>query len=109
MSSTGFFKRSIPFLAAFSLGIFIASFFVTIGGPGFRGHSRGGCEKRQFRVEMERLRRENSQLRDQLEEMRTNSENRDLDGIPILTDDPVTFDAPVPPPPPVSGLRHNHR
>ena len=109
MSSTkGFFKRIIPFLAAFSLGIFIASFFVTIGGPRFR---RGGMrhrEMRELRVEVERLRMENIQLKDQVKELRSGGSNWSRTDIPVISDDGVTFEAPLPLPP-IPGAPHNHR
>ena len=64
MGSKGFIRRMLPFFATFAVGLFVASFFVSVGGPRFRG--RGGECRRQYerlRIENEELRRENIQLK----------------------------------------------
>lgn len=69
MGSIGFIKRILPFLATFVVGIFIASFFVSISGPRFRAR---GWERHQqnqrLRIENEELRNENLRLRNGLED-----------------------------------------
>ena len=108
MNSKAFFKRLIPFLGAFSLGIFIASFFVTIGGQSYRGHGRRGCDKRQTRIELQRLRQENLELQTQLNEMRLGVAHRDRDGIKTFSSEEILVEAPLAPPPP-PAIPHNHR
>jgi len=71
MKSRGIFgilKRALPFAATFAVGLFIASFFVDITAPRFRGH-RGGQrhQMREMRLENERLRNENLRLKNELE------------------------------------------
>ncbi|KXK02831.1 MAG: hypothetical protein UZ17_ACD001001277 [Acidobacteria bacterium OLB17] len=67
MDVMSFVKRFVPFVAAFSVGIFVASFFVDLSAPRFEhGRGRGRCRSMKFR--MERLERENQYLRRQLEE-----------------------------------------
>jgi hypothetical protein len=68
-NTKGFFKRMLPFLATFAVGVFIASFFVTISGPNFRGRGFGGRHKemKRLRMENEQLRNENLRLKNQLE------------------------------------------
>ena len=109
-SSRGFIRRMLPFFATFAVGLFIASFFVSIGPPRFRG---GGWERHrrfeQMRIENEELRNENMRLRNELESRdwapseiptvkRENWKNRGPE-FPVI-DAPL---APVPPPAP----RHN--
>ena len=36
MCCKGFFKRIVPFFLTFAVGLFIASFFVTIAAPNFQ-------------------------------------------------------------------------
>lgn len=68
-NTKGFFKRMLPFLATFAVGIFIASFFVSISTPSFRGRSFGGRHKemKRLRLENEQLRNENLRLKNQVE------------------------------------------
>ena len=65
----GFFKRIIPFFLTFAAGLFIASFFVSISGPGFRGRGFGGRHKemKRLHLENEMLRNENLRLKNQME------------------------------------------
>lgn len=69
MFSKGFFKRMLPFLATFAVGIFIASFFVSISAPSFRGKGFGKRhhEMKRLRFENEQLKNENLRLKNQLE------------------------------------------
>ena len=90
MTGKGMFMRVVPFVAALAIGTFIASFFVTIGPPRFRGRGFRHREVKQLRMEVQQLRDENQDLRDQIETMRLRSHN-------WLEHDPE-FIAPVPPP-----------
>jgi hypothetical protein len=65
----GFLKRFLPFFATFVVGLFIASFFVSVGFPRIedrRGHNHK-CDRKGS--EIEQLRRENLELRRQLEQL----------------------------------------
>lgn len=95
MTFLGVLKRVLPFFATFAAGLFIASFFVSISSPSFNFPRKNNrCrEVRQLRVENERIKRENADLRRQLEEA----------GMSTLSVAPA-FEAdnapPSPPPPP---------
>ncbi len=89
----------MPFFATFLLGIFIASFFVTIGRPGFSGRRyRHFEEDRQIRLEVERLREEKSRLEAQINELRSNAlaDRFDNDVIQAVPPPPLP---PMPPKP----------
>jgi hypothetical protein len=89
-------KRFLPFFLTFVLGLFIASFFVSVGLPkfkryenrGWKRHSEYSCpnryERSNLRYQLESVRRENERLRDEIQV-------KELDAIPL---------PPVPPPPP---------
>lgn len=90
-------KRFLPFFLTFVLGLFIASFFVSVGLPkfnkyerrGWKRHSEYSCpnryERNNLRYQLESVRRENERLRDE------NRVIRELEAVPL---------PPVPPPPP---------
>ncbi|HEX8197845.1 MAG TPA: hypothetical protein VF571_16760 [Pyrinomonadaceae bacterium] len=91
-------KRFLPFFLTFVLGLFIASFFVSVALPkvnyerrGWKRHSEYSCpsryERNNLRYQLDSVRRENERLRD---EIRLNRE-LELDAVPL---------PPVPPPPP---------
>ena len=94
-------KRFVPFFLAFALGLFIASFFVSVGFPKVNKFERRGwkhyehncrmrSERDNLRYQLESVRRENDRLRD---EMRINRDFGD-------------FEIDVPPPPlPPSRVR----
>lgn len=90
MTFLGVLKRALPFFATFAAGIFIASFFVSVASPSFNFPRKNNrCrEVRQLRVENERIKRENAELRQQLEEAGRYT-------VPAFE-----FDAAPPPPPP---------
>ncbi len=69
MGSKGFLMRMLPFVATFTLGIFIASFFVSIAVPRFGNRAPGMKyhKMKKLRIENERLRNENLRLRNELE------------------------------------------
>jgi len=98
MSSTAFFKRILPFVAAFAVGVFIASFFVTISGPRFgkRGPGNRHGEVRRLRMEVERLQMDNDRLREQIEALNGTS----LDPAYSIPAIPQRLGE-VPPPPPM--------
>ncbi len=66
MCSKGFFKRIVPFFLTFAVGLFIASFFVTVAAPNFRfnnGLRRHREYHRAMEFENQRLREENARLK----------------------------------------------
>ena len=104
MCSKGLVKRMLPFFATFAVGLFIASFFVSISGPSFnRGWGGRHKEMKRLQYENEMLKNENLRLRNQLD-----SQTMTLDEIPRISHQdfrghgpemPV-LDVPMPPPPP---------
>ena len=91
MSSIGFIKRIIPFLATLTIGLFIASFFVTVAAPNLRfrrGMNKHQQYHRRIESENQQLREENNRLKNRLAE----AEKRDW----VLDSD---LDVPPPPPP----------
>lgn len=70
MGTKGFIKRFLPFVAAFAVGIFVASFFVQISGPKYRGGKKVRVIKK-LKMENEQLRMENLRLRNEIEAMTT--------------------------------------
>jgi len=72
-SSKGFIRRMLPFFATFAVGLFIASFFVSVGPPRFRG--KGWERHRRF----EQIQIENDQLK--IENGRVTEENIRLKNI----------------------------
>ncbi len=94
----GVVKRIVPFFLTFAAGLFIASFFISIASPSFnfpRSRSHKYREMQRIRQDYERVKRENAELRQQLEEARKNGELRLL-GDPDFR----SFEPPPPPPPP---------
>jgi len=102
MTHKGLIKRVLPFVATFAVGLFVASFFVSVSAPhiGFRG--RGWERHRRFeqlQIENEELRNENLRLRNENGGSRFHSGDfKHIDGedwgVPEVTD------IPMPPPPP---------
>lgn len=91
MKFTCVLKRFIPFAAALTLGLFVASFFVTIGAPRLRsGHTKHRHSHREMKMENQRLRQENEMLRQRLAE---------LDENPAATEHTFRFERPVAVPP----------
>lgn len=86
MDVMNFVKRFVPFVAAFAVGIFVASFFVDLRGPRlFRMDMNGGRGHCRHKMrDYDRLQRENYMLRRQLEQDRFSM--------------PQQGDLPVPPP-----------
>lgn len=69
MCCKGFIKRVFPFFLTFAVGLFIASFFITVAAPSFqfrRGNRMSHRQyDRQMQLENQRLREENERLRNQ--------------------------------------------
>jgi hypothetical protein len=87
MNIKGVLKRLLPFAATFAVAVFITSFFVDLNRPRFRFRGeRGGWH------EMNRLRTENDQLKNENLRLRNELENRHFDPMQDL-------DMAVPPPP----------
>ena len=122
MCSKGFFRRIVPFFATFAIGMFVASFFVTIGAPGFiSGEGRRHRHEERCRRENQ-LRIENEQLRSQLETLRAERQGQNTKNVikaPIDSKNvikvPVDGLVPapdlddVPPPPPMRPVSPGHR
>lgn len=95
-----FVKRVLPFFLTFSIGIFIASFFVSIAAPSFQLPNRDWrrhqqCDRmREF--QNQRLNEENSRLRRQLADKDLQDAN---------DRDDVDFAVPPPPPMPPATFR----
>lgn len=60
MCCRGFFRRIVPFVITFAVGLFIASFFVTIAAPNFRFKNR----RWRMQQKMQQLESENQLLRE---------------------------------------------
>lgn len=105
MCCTGLLKRIGPFFLAFTAGLFIASFFVTIAAPNFSGFRRGSHKHREvqrLRIELNETKKENCELKREIRELKQNSETFDLGEYSVP---PVDMDVP-PPPPPAKAPRH---
>ena len=106
MCCKGFFKRIVPFFLTFAVGLFIASFFVSIAAPDFRFSMRGERTRhferdRMMEFENQRLNEENLRLKKQLEDadeinVRNLKYNYDFDVPPV----PL-----MPPPAPMPNSR----
>lgn len=99
----GLFKRILPFFATFAVGLFIASFFVSVSGPRFEGFRGRGWQRHKM---FERIQTENEQLKNENLRLRNELENRHInmgefyDGLPRRVGPEVPVEAPLPPPPP---------
>ena len=85
-------KRVAPFFLTFAVGLFIASFFVTVAAPNLqfrRGFNKRQQYHRQMESEIQQLREENNRLKNRLAE----AEKRDW----VLNDN---IEVPAPPPVP---------
>ena len=95
MHIKGFLKRIVSFFAALAVGIFLASFFVSVALPNFSfrrdGWRRHQEYHRMMEMENQRLREENARLR---RETARNQTRQDADFGEDITDL-------VPPPPPL--------
>lgn len=99
MFSKKFFVRLLPFIATFLVGVFIASFFVTLGRPGRVGHRHRHYEKdRQIRMERDQYREENIRLKELLND-------RQMNGDRYFSDSEIQ--GLLPPPPPLAVKPHS--
>ncbi len=107
MCCKGIFKRVIPFLLALGVGLFIASFFVSIAVPNFSGYRRGPSKYREMKRvnwDVEELKREKCRLKDEVERLK--SERREILANTVEELDGLDLNAvPPPPPPPVVKLK----
>ncbi len=115
MCYTGLIKRIIPFALTFAVGLFVASFFVSIALPSATwrmGHRVNRFQEiQQLRMEnadlREKLRMENADLREKLRQAKMDNEELrksigDLDFVipEVETPSDWELDAHHPPPPP---------
>ncbi len=105
MRYTGLLKRILPFALTFASGLFIASFFVSVGMPAFgtRHRENRRNEARELQIEVQQLRKEKCNLRREMHEMRMSVGN----GVGVM-DDLSEFE-PVPAPPIAPAAPHRHR
>jgi hypothetical protein len=99
MNFLSLIKRVAPFVLTFAVGLFIASFFVTVAAPNFqfrRGFNNHREYHRRIESENRQLREENNRLKNRLAEM----EKRDW----VLEED-LNVAVPPPPPPPVMPMK----
>ena len=114
MCCEGFMKRIVPFFLTFAVGLFVASFFVTIAAPKFE-FNRGWRKHQQYHRKMEfenqRLKEENSRLKAESQakvKSFTGTYEMDNDGsVKRIKKMEATFESDslndlVPPPPPIS-------
>lgn len=99
MGSKGLIKRVLPFFATFAVGIFIASFFVSVG-PNWGRHGRW-----HLKAEMERLQTENDELRNENLRLRNDSSCAEMDDYMPAVPRPLDELPPLPALPPAS---HRH-
>ncbi|CAN5402275.1 hypothetical protein BH10ACI2_BH10ACI2_20920 [soil metagenome] len=106
MCSKGFLRRMLPFFATFAIGIFIASFFVSLSGPrlGMGDRGRRYQEFQRMRFENEDLKNENLRLRNELENRQSSWSGFHHDGLPAMRNvgPEVPVEAPMPPAPPMA-------
>jgi hypothetical protein len=100
MSFLAIFKRVAPFVLTFAVGLFIASFFVTVASPNFNGFKRNPSKYREFKRmkgDIEEMRREKYRLKEEIEALKKEKSSIEIFGIDTNA---------VPPPPPAP---HDHR
>ena len=102
MCYTGLLKRIVPFALTFAVGLFLASFFVSLALPGEAWRTERRINKanelRQLRMDFQRLEERYREVRQENEELKKKSRDWDSDD---LMDEvpPVGFEAHHPPPP----------
>ena len=90
MCCKGFIKRILPFFLTFAVGLFIASFFVSVAAPSFQFKNRDGKKHREYH----RLKYENRQLRERVQRL---ERERSM----AASEFEVNLDVPPPPMPPM--------
>jgi hypothetical protein len=102
MHLKGFLKRFAPFFITFALGLFVASFFVTVALPNIRFNrqrvNRHQRYHRQMESENQRLREENLRLKQVVRDI---SETKEISETGPMGFDGTINDL-VPPPPPLA-------
>jgi len=93
----GLIKRVLPFFLTFAVGLFIASFFVTVAAPSFQFPNRG--ERRRHQEYHRQMEFENQRLKEENLRLRQNMSEREDEAIYELSSDGLGG-APMPPPPP---------
>lgn len=83
MEFIGVVKRVLPFVLTFAAGLFIASFFVTVGAPAFNFDTnrspRSYRDCRRTRNQYRQLWDENQQMRREMEMLRMQLQLRDAE------------------------------
>ena len=114
MCNGGIFKRIIPFALTFAAGLFLASFFVSVGLPGERWRNSRRANKfhemQRLRLENDDLREKNRILRSQIDELQRSVDDADTEFVIPDAPPPVDFelDAHHPPPPPRKPKQPRH-
>lgn len=102
-------KRVLPFFLTFAVGLFIASFFVTVAAPTFQFNKRNWRNNhrqydRQREAEIQRLREENMRLRKEAQQRYDNvsatfkmDKNGNVDHVEKMEVDGRAVDSFVPP------------
>lgn len=88
MRWSALFKRFVPFFLTFTLGLFVASFFVSIAAPSFQFKNRGW----KYR-EYKRMKCENDRLRERVQRL-------ERERLSAETDFEMNLNVPPPPLPP---------
>ncbi len=124
MCNKGFFKRIVPFFLTLSVGLFIASFFVTVAAPSFQFNNRARRHREYHRTmefENQRLREENARLKAEsqikFDKFSATFEMNEGGQFKQVGNAEVSFDADslenlVPPPPPMlapASVKSNRR
>jgi len=99
MNSKSLLKRFLPFAAALVLGLFVASFFVTITAPSF--NFKRSYKVRKYR-EIRNLRFENQRLREELRQQRLRTAQIEMNRNVEFERD---FNNLVPPPAPLRSIK----
>ncbi len=101
--SKGLIKRFAPFFLTFAVGLFIASFFVTVAAPNFRFNFQRKRQHqnydRQRDLEIQKLREENTRLKNQV-----SNDDFDTADFQELKYMPMPPMPPMPPAPPAVKL-----
>ncbi|MDQ3133064.1 MAG: hypothetical protein M3Q99_20220 [Acidobacteriota bacterium] len=94
MRLLGLVKRFVPFLLTFAIGLFIASFFISIAAPSFQFKNRGWKQRENYR-----LKQENQRLRQRVERLER-EKRMTVSEFEMNLDVPPPPMPPMPPPPP---------
>ena len=95
MCGMGFIKKVVPFFLTFTVGLFVASFFVSIAVPNFKIPNRGWRRHQQYH---QRIESENQRLREK--NLRLERELAEKERSEVILSGDGNFDVPPPPPMP---------